>query len=128
MTSWRSSVRHRAVTIPTGKMPRISGDFTSRRSHIAEVRTRTSTTTPESGGGSMTDSPMDDFLEELRKAPGSDYPDWEDAADLGRLHLQAFIRSHGGHPEVNRSSGQLRLSGKAVRGHSLAMEDAAMVL
>lgn len=74
--------------------------------------------TPESGW-------MAKFLGELSEAPSDDYPDWENASDLGRLHLQAFVESQGG---VSRSHGSIRLTGRGVRDHTVNMEDAGLIL
>ena len=35
------------------------------------------------------------FLDELAAAPAEDYPEWKNAAELGRMHFEEFIRAHG---------------------------------
>lgn len=71
---------------------------------------------------------MDEFLGQLSHAPSDDYPAWEDASDLGRLHLQAFVQSRSDEPHAARSSGSLNLTGRGVRDHSVDMEDAGLLL
>ena len=71
---------------------------------------------------------MSDLLAELAKLPEEDFPDWEDSADLGRLHLQSFAQDQIGGFELSKSRGALRLTGDGVRGHSLDLADAGQVL
>jgi hypothetical protein len=37
---------------------------------------------------------------ELSAAPSDEYPDWKDASDLSRLHIEAFVRSQTGRIRV----------------------------
>lgn len=71
---------------------------------------------------------MAEFLGQLAHAPSGDFPDWEDASDLGRLHVDEFAQSHSeGFPE-RRSHGSIRLTGRGVRGNTIDMEDAGRIL
>lgn len=74
------------------------------------------------------DAWMDMFLAELSDAPQDQFPDWIDADDLGRLHLQSFATTTSDHLELNQSRGMLRLTGNGVRGHALNLDDAGLVL
>lgn len=74
------------------------------------------------------DELMRHLLDELAAAPAEDFPEWEDAADLGRLHLQAFARDQAGGFELGASRGELRLTGRGVRGHSLDLADAGQMM
>lgn len=71
---------------------------------------------------------MDEFLTELGDAPDDQFPDWIDADDLGRLHLQSFATTASDYLELNQSRGMLRLTGTGVRGHALNLDDAGLVL
>lgn len=71
---------------------------------------------------------MDSFLAELAEAPAEHFPDWEDASDLARLHVQEFARGQVGGFELSRSRGSLRLTGPGVRGHALNLVDAGLIL
>ncbi|QSE94163.1 hypothetical protein JWS13_38980 [Rhodococcus pseudokoreensis] len=74
------------------------------------------------------DAFMDQFLQELSDAPDDEFPEWADAEDLGRLHLQSFASELAGGLELHQSRGFLRLTGDGVRGHSLNLDDAGIVL
>lgn len=71
---------------------------------------------------------MNGFLSELSAAPDGVFPDWEDAADLNRLHVQAFATQQLGGFETNHSRGSIRLTGDGVRGHRLNLNDAGQIL
>ena len=63
-----------------------------------------------------------------RLAEDANIPAWEDASDLGRLHMQDFaIRSAHGF-DILTSRGTLRLAGSGVTGHSVDMTAAGEFL
>ncbi|ANQ74429.1 hypothetical protein [Rhodococcus sp. 008] len=71
---------------------------------------------------------MADFLADLSESPSEKFPDWSDAEDLGRLHMQSFAKVSAGGFEDTQSRGSIRLTGNGVRGHSLNLDDAGHVL
>lgn len=71
---------------------------------------------------------MDNFLGELESAPQERFPDWEDAADLARLHMQAFARDLVGGFELSGSRGSLKLTGGGVTGHAVSLSDVGVIL
>lgn len=56
------------------------------------------------------------------------FPVWEDASDLARLHTQEFARRVAGGFNLLRSHGQIRLAGGGVRGHSVDIAQAGELL
>lgn len=67
------------------------------------------------------------LLEELEQDRDS-FPDWSDAADLTRLHIQEFAKRVAGGLELARSRGAIRFAGAGVRGHSVDFADAGEIM
>ncbi|MGW4581937.1 hypothetical protein ACWELP_24910 [Rhodococcus aetherivorans] len=72
--------------------------------------------------------PLDGLLSKYSELREGQEADWEDASDLSRIHLQAFVRDRRGGFELSKSRGALRLTGDGVRGHSLDISDAGQIL
>lgn len=67
-------------------------------------------------------SALRSFLEGL-SADREHYPEWEDADDLARLHIQDFAQRLAGGFNLLASRGEIRLGGLGVHGHALDMHD-----
>lgn len=74
------------------------------------------------------DPRLNEFLRRIASRPDDQFPDWVDAQDLSRLHVQAFSQIGVGGFDVLKSRGSLRLAGFGVRGHSVDFTDAGQIL
>lgn len=74
----------------------------------------------DSNDPSESDAWMADFLGDLQDSTDQ-FPEWEDAEDLSRLHMQSFVSSQGDGFEAAQPRGRLRLTGRGVNGHALDM-------
>lgn len=74
------------------------------------------------------DPRLQSFLESISARPDNEFPEWVDSQDLGRLHVQAFVRDGEGGFDTLKSRGALRLTGAGVVGHSVNLTDVSQIL
>lgn len=62
------------------------------------------------------------------EADPSQFPVWEDASDLARLHVQDFAQRVSGGFNLLHSRGSIRFAGSGVRGHAVDISQAGELL